>query len=284
MKAEWDLKDIGKVTARAAHHWEAWVPTYLATRYLKGSRSGERVLGAWKTWTSYLQIKGVDCPEKVTREMCMEYVGWRNKEGRYNSKIRERIVHRVATASDGIERDHAEMLHVSFEIAMAQGWRLMETCVPIAAISFDRWTATIRVKGGRMDTRAINPSIRPLLEQIAKSQRQFTWPVLKGIKASFIWWKFFDYLRSHHPGFGDVSFHSTRVSFISKMERAGVPEPVVMKMVGHASSTVHRIYRRIQDNELDGAWAALNKNQKSENPDVLLPTSETIPGNTAAQS
>jgi hypothetical protein len=39
----------------------------------------------------------------------------------------------------------------------------------------------------------------------------------------------------------DVSFHSTRVTVISRLERAGAKEKTVMDLVNHASTTVHRI-------------------------------------------
>lgn len=46
---------------------------------------------------------------------------------------------------------------------------------------------------------------------------------------------------------GHLCFHCTRVTFITRGARAGVPESAMMKMVNHASKEIHRIYQRLAD-------------------------------------
>jgi integrase len=53
------------------------------------------------------------------------------------------------------------------------------------------------------------------------------------------WHSFFKRL-----GLGHLSFHSTRVTVVSRLIRANVSPAVVMQYVGHASQTVNEIYRR----------------------------------------
>ena len=65
-------------------------------------------------------------------------------------------------------------------------------------------------------------------------------------------WRFFlDDLGMPH-----LCFHCTRVTFISKLARANVPLAVAMRMVNHASKTIHRIYQRINLDDLR-RWADL---------------------------
>lgn len=53
------------------------------------------------------------------------------------------------------------------------------------------------------------------------------------------WWRFF-----RRIGLPHLSFHSTRVTVARRLCQAGIHKRVVMKSLGHASATVHRIYRR----------------------------------------
>ena len=55
-----------------------------------------------------------------------------------------------------------------------------------------------------------------------------------------IWREFFDDL-----GMPEICFHCTRVTFITWCHRQGIPENVIMKLVNHASTEIHRIYQRL---------------------------------------
>jgi len=41
-----------------------------------------------------------------------------------------------------------------------------------------------------------------------------------------------------------LTFHCTRVTFITRMHCKGVRADIVMRMVNHASELIHRIYKR----------------------------------------
>jgi hypothetical protein len=53
------------------------------------------------------------------------------------------------------------------------------------------------------------------------------------------WRAFFDRACLPH-----ICFHCSRVTFISRGMRAGIPEPVMMRMVNHGSKLISRIYQR----------------------------------------
>jgi integrase len=199
--------------------------------------------------------------------------------------VRDRIRQRIESAkySSPDERGAydpkiAEFLRVSWEIGLAQGVRLAETCFPLSAIDWERGILRLRVKGNRINCPPLNPTLRPLLEELRARGQSHTYERVHSDSVS--WWHFFKDIRQKRPDFANLSFHSLRVTAISRMERAGVPEAVVMKIVGHASTTVHRIYRRIVPSEVSSAWAALpggGKPPASSSPDAPASTSAPPP-------
>ena len=62
-------------------------------------------------------------------------------------------------------------------------------------------------------------------------------------KPSKMWWRFFkqnDELNLPH-----LTFHCTRVTFITRGAKQGVPQSPMMKLVNHASEEIHRVYQRL---------------------------------------
>ena len=55
----------------------------------------------------------------------------------------------------------------------------------------------------------------------------------------------------------DVSFHSLRHTAVSLMKDAGVPDAVVMELVGHESSAMSHRYTHVGKESLAKAAAAL---------------------------
>jgi hypothetical protein len=42
-----------------------------------------------------------------------------------------------------------------------------------------------------------------------------------------------------------LTFHCTRVTFITRGAKQGVPQSKMMKLVNHASEEIHRVYQRL---------------------------------------
>lgn len=162
---------------------------------------------------------------------------------------------KAVAGGNQLEIDRADFLYVSAQIAMHQSCRMCETHFPLARVDFTNKAITYKAKGQTTETKRLNSVLIPLLKKLAAEGREFTYK--KPRLPSLIWWKFFDEIRRKHPGFSNLSFHSLRVSGISRMERAGIPQSVVMKLVNHSSATTNRIYRRVTSPENDSAWAAL---------------------------
>ncbi len=161
-----------------------------------------------------------------------------------------------------------EMFHLSFEIARHQGCRLMETQVnPMADVEIlgDRLgTITFRIKGGREFTTALHPNLIPLFRQLQKERRTTTWSTPEHkhpVWASSRWWKFMKRIGLKGKG---ACFHSTRVTVVTELARGNVHESKAQSFVGHASTTVHRIYQRLRPADLaDCASAVGDKHPKS---------------------
>ena len=133
-----------------------------------------------------------------------------------------------------------EWMSISFEIAIHQGCRLTETSFPLSRIDWKRKTIEFHAKRDKKYTAPIHSNLLPLLKRLKDEGRKITCEIPE--MPSKKWWKFFQKTGLHKKG---VCFHCTRVTVITRLIRAGVPENKVKKIVHHASTEVHRIYQRL---------------------------------------
>ncbi len=171
--------------------------------------------------------------------------------------ILQRISKMKARAKTPNEIKNAEVLFYSFEIARFQGIRLSETCIALEDVDMANLEITLNAKGGLRYTTMLNPALVPLFKKLKAARKQFTYPPpARHSEHSLLWFKFFDKLRGEDASFKNISHHSGRVTVVSRMERAGAAEKAVMQLVNHASTTVHRVYRKIKSSELLPYWSA----------------------------
>lgn len=141
-----------------------------------------------------------------------------------------------------------QWMTTSFEIALHTWCRLSSTQVPMHLVDFERREIVVRAKGrkkGEVNFQAIpiHDDLLPRLGALREAGAAFTC-VLPAMAAKE-WWSLRQRLKIGH-----TCFHSTRVTGISRARRAGVPESFAMRIAGHKSPTVHRIYQREQSGEL----------------------------------
>jgi hypothetical protein len=72
--------------ARKADEGWAWVPDYIKLRATPASY--ERYVSGWKSITLFLEEKEIDCPAKLTRKHCCDYVFWRQKPDKSKGKYK----------------------------------------------------------------------------------------------------------------------------------------------------------------------------------------------------
>ena len=137
-----------------------------------------------------------------------------------------------------------EWMRIAFHVGISTGLRWSNCNIAASAVRMaDNDILIERPKGGAKREFAIPiyPSIRPLIDDLLTSRRRTLYqvPPKDAEIIGLVWRRFFDRL-----GMQSVSFHCTRVTFITRGMRAGIPETVMMRMVNHGSKLVSRIYQR----------------------------------------
>jgi integrase len=289
------LKELGAARAPRHSRWADWVPDFFEQRYATMPKTKLRYLGAWRNWQVFLTQRKIGTPAQLRYEHLMEFLKWRQNPDvagvyrcRRNTaiyeikvlgtllqeavrrafivtnparglglvKIRPRERPEITLAEERIIRqklkDYPEWMRVSFDIAMATGCRLRETAVELKDVDFEKKLIHFPVKGGRIHTTILPPRLLPLLRRLKAEGRERACD-LPGLPSKS-WWKFFGKIGLPH-----LSFHSTRVAVVTRLARAGVPERHAMRFVGHASSTIHRVYTRLQVDDLTPCVKALER-------------------------
>ena len=136
-----------------------------------------------------------------------------------------------------------EWMSISFEIAIHTGCRESETQIELSNIDLARKTITFASPKGGKD-RAFTVPLPPALEPLFRGlkRRGFT-RTLEGTPPMLAktWWQFF----KHEMNRPDLCFHCCRVTFVTRLARANVPQSAAMRLVNHSSTLVHRIYQRL---------------------------------------
>lgn len=161
-------------------------------------------------------------------------------------------IERALSSADEIARPYNEAMRISWAIAIRQVCRLRETCVPLDDVNLEEGTITFRIKGGREHTAALHPELVPLFTRLKAEGRRMAYPMPDNFAKC--WYYFF---RRH--GLSHLTFHSTRVTGVTRLRRQGVDVRVAMEFVGHSSLIVHQIYQRRRKNEQSAAITALSR-------------------------
>lgn len=165
----------------------------------------------------------------------------------------------IALVRETLRKSCAEWMLIAFEIALHQGCRLMATSIPMERLDFMRSTITFVEKGSNgkptVFTTAMHPAIRPMLERLRDEGR--------GVTCELDHWSSRNFNRVLKRIGLSHSFHSTRVTCITRMARAGVPIQQAMAYVHHASHAIHQVYQRLGVQDLSACTAALTYQAES---------------------
>lgn len=276
-----------------AKGWD-WVTPWLNTRHRTKERTRETELYRWGEVRLFLTEHKLHYVQQVTFDVVDQYLAWRQAKLRrcgrpvtYNTTlaelrffgramqeaVRRRYVDSNPLAKLGLKKDPPkekpemtdaeialireklqakgyEEMRVQFEIALHQGCRLRECSMPWSRVDFKAGTIQFLVKGGRLFTTQLHPGLAPILADRKNAGAPLT--CAQTGKGDVRWTTFF---QKH--GLGHLCFHCTRVTVITRMARAGVPISQAMAYVGHASSTIHKIYQRLRPGDVGPAVKAL---------------------------
>lgn len=159
----------------------------------------------------------------------------------------------------------AAWLGTMFRIAYHTGCRLNDSRLPLRHVDLERRLIHFpSPKGSKPFTIPLPDPLYPLLVEAKRTGAAFAFdPPCPMRNTSARWIHFFRKLGMSY------SFHSLRVSFISRCIRAGIPENVVQRLVNHASVLVNRLYQRHRSEDLRAAVDSIPG---------LLPGDSEIPG------
>lgn len=175
----------------------------------------------------------------------------------------------------------ADWMSVAFEIAVAQGCRLTATQIPMHKIDFVNGTIRLAEKGKQDFTVPMNPTIRPLLERLRDEGRTMTCELPKFASRNF--GRVLRALNLAVPsGLYHHTFHSTRVTLISRGARAGISEQKMMQVVHHGSWAVHKRYSRLRAADVADVFPALGLPPPPSQP-VPLPAAPAAAPDTPAR-
>jgi integrase len=152
-----------------------------------------------------------------------------------------------------------QYLEGSFEVAIHQGCRLNETYIDLHRhVDLENEEISFHAKGDKYYTTTLHPELREIIKAWKAEGRIWSYRLPAGnperfrTMAAMYWHKFF-----RHIGLSHLSFHCTRVTVVSRLHRAGVPESIAMKLVNHSSAVVHQIYKRTKKEQLRGLWPTM---------------------------
>lgn len=273
--------------------WD-WVPGFLKS-IARAPRTLEAYELRWRNMSLYLREQKITHPRALRHEHAQSYLAWRTSHKRpagkfiahntatgevkmlktimTEAKVRSLVERnpfesfraRLDPCAEKPEITAAEQARIeaalvtmplwmrrAWRISMATGCRLRETRIDLRTqIDLARGTIFFpSPKGGRRKAYSIPlpESLRPLFEELLQSGARHTlaFPPVPSKE-----WRFFlDSLDMPH-----LCFHCCRVTYITRLARANVPLSVAMRLVNHASLTIHRIYQRVNLDDLR-AWTA----------------------------
>jgi len=283
------VEESAKDSPREETGW-GWVPAWLNTGRISPLTASARALH-WRHIRDFLLENEILSPTAVRHLHAQEYIAKRTATKRHNGKLISRntaimelktfksvlteavnrgIIEappfsRVKLQRDApaekpeITADEQSIIEAALDrepawmqrswlIAMSTGCRLRETRIELRNVS----GTTISFpspKGGRKKAYAvpIPASLVPLFAEMRRKRQKITLEF--PFQPSRQWGLFFQRL-----GLSHLCFHCTRVTFITRLARAGAPLSTAMRLVNHASTAVHRIYQRVQLHDLEG-WA-----------------------------
>jgi hypothetical protein len=147
---------------------------------------------------------------------------------------------------DALQR-RPDWMHVPFRISLQTGLRRHETHIDLHRdVNWDAQRITVPdPKGGvarAFTFEVMQLSLLDFLAELRNAGNRFAYEIPNRLPKpiGLIWRDFFDEL-----GMTEVTFHCTRVTFITWCHRSKLPREIVMQLVNHADEQIHRIYQRL---------------------------------------
>lgn len=206
-----------------------------------------------------LLFLSVVCNEGIARGLITKNPAEKLKIARGTTREKPEITpemeNEIWQAIGNCQSKYKHFYRMSFLIGMRHGVRVAETRVRLADVQLDTQPPLISfiMKGSRgtKNTVPLHPDLWQPLRELKQNGAEWTFdqPVSPK-KMSIAWGTFFEHkgFKKKYPG---LSFHSSRVSCISRLARKNVSQAKAMRFVNHSSAAVHQIYLRVQVSDLN---------------------------------
>lgn len=261
-------------------HWD-WVDAFMVN-HCQSPKTLAAYRSRWRHIRHFMTFKGIASPADVRFTHGAEFVTWRQlpkknrKQASKNTALLElktwsQVMQHASQRSGGaftnpliklgIAKDkparkaeftdeeiekclaalesEPEWMRLSFTIALHTGCRLRETALVMRLVDFKRMTITFDTPKGGEDkafSRPLPKVLVPVLEPLKSRTVTHTFP----FQPSRQFQLFFRRLGLQH-----LTFHGLRVTYITRLARAGVPLSAAKRLVNHSSTAVHAIYQRL---------------------------------------
>ncbi len=240
------LHEPGSVTREDCYGYVPWRTQ--PKKRTQARHSADRQTGV-NTTINELKLLGLLLDEAMARGLCASNPARKLGLSREDAKVKPEMTDDEIRQILRALKSRPEWMQRSFFLALQTGLRFAETAVARSQVNRERGEIVIeKPKGGSGRAFAIRiyPEIAPMIDAWLTTKAQVLWslPPQEREFASLVWTKFFREL-----GLGHLCFHCTRVTFISRGARAGIPEAMMMKLVNHASIEVHRVYQRLAEDD-----------------------------------
>ncbi|MCE0498563.1 MAG: hypothetical protein LV481_11515 [Methylacidiphilales bacterium] len=290
--AEPDLR-----AGRTGQALSAWVPQFLKNRYeARQPKAYQRYTDAWAALAIFLDEKRIATASQVTRHLAKQYPYWRVekhqglKKVKWNTALFEikllglvmqealernqitgnpcfklgfkreatKETHAITVEHQALierklkELNAPEWMHVSWAIAIRQGCRIGATSVPMERIDLKSKPPVITFfSKGKFNTAPLHPELLPMMRRFKKEKRAVTCTLPKcpgRVWQNWLWRKL---------KLTQYSFHCTRRTVVTRLSADNWQQPMVKDYVGHASTTVNDVYRRLKPRDLVSLSASL---------------------------
>ncbi len=275
----------------------AWVPGYISTHWTGKGDSRRRYGVAWQAIKAFLAEQGIVYPRQVRYAHGGAYIRWRMAtkvhgrevchntallEVKFLSQLINEAIRREFTESNPIARlgiarapqklkpeltdadiakirarlaSEPEWMRTCFEIALYTGCRFSECSIPMENIDLDGGTIRLRDAKRKEDdprkyfTVPIHTKLRVILSNLKRQG---------GVRTCNLSSDKNGRINSFFRACGvQASFHSLRVTFVTRCHRGGLSQVEAMRLVNHSSSLIHRIYSRLNVEDVRAAQSKI---------------------------
>lgn len=230
----------------------------------KPSREEGKYRAVQNTAQLELKILSLVMREAVRRNMApfnpVQDLGVKRQRPREKPEFTDEHLAIIQAKIEDEPEPNRSFLMRSFLIARYQGCRLAETYLnPMSAVDIagDGLSGIIRfrIKGDREHAAPLHPKLIAMFQQLKQEGAVLTYE--RPPNPSRKWFDFMKRtgIRKLVPG---ACFHCLRVTAVTRLARSRtIPESKAMRYVGHASTTIHRMYQRLRTEDLGDCMDAL---------------------------